>query len=160
MIHSMINFLISNDGLAEQMRDSFEFHIIPMVNPDGVVLGNSRTNLQGKDMTKCFETKECHEVEVLKNYIKTFKEPPRMFVDMNGHDSQQEITLRSPECDEDAEDPSARNVNILLSMCEMFRLIKPSQYVCKPNAHETMHKDFGIKDSFMIKPSAFGYKNN
>jgi murein tripeptide amidase MpaA len=32
----------------------FEIWIIPIVNPDGVVSGNYRNNLQGKDMNRHF----------------------------------------------------------------------------------------------------------
>ena len=61
-----------------------------MINPDGVVVGNSRSNLQGKDMNKCYgkEDKTCHEVQMLKNYIEhNFKErAPKVFLDIHGHD--------------------------------------------------------------------------
>jgi murein tripeptide amidase MpaA len=33
----------------------FEFWIMPIANPDGVVLGNYRCNLQGKDLNRCFQ---------------------------------------------------------------------------------------------------------
>ena len=41
----MINFLISKDFIASKLREAFEFWIIPMANPDGVVMGNYRCNL-------------------------------------------------------------------------------------------------------------------
>ena len=31
--------------------------IIPMINPDGVILGNSRTGASGKDLNRQFKTK-------------------------------------------------------------------------------------------------------
>lgn len=36
------------------LRNHFVFKIIPMVNPDGVVLGNYRTSLSGKDLNREF----------------------------------------------------------------------------------------------------------
>ena len=55
--------------------------MMPIVNPDGVVIGNYRSNLQGKDMNRHFfqedeggETDErqekCTEVELIKLYLK------------------------------------------------------------------------------------------
>lgn len=36
------------------LREHFVFHIIPMVNPDGVLIGNFRTSLYGKDLNRLF----------------------------------------------------------------------------------------------------------
>ena len=44
----LISFLCSEDALAVQMRKRFIFKIIPMVNPDGVILGNYRSDINGK----------------------------------------------------------------------------------------------------------------
>ena len=46
-----------------------------MVNPDGIVIGNYRTNLQGKDMNRHFFADDsdhqlCTEVELIKDYMK------------------------------------------------------------------------------------------
>jgi murein tripeptide amidase MpaA len=38
--------------LAHKLREVFEFWILPIVNPDGVIIGNYRCNLQGKDMNR------------------------------------------------------------------------------------------------------------
>lgn len=36
------------------LRENFVFHIIPMLNPDGVLIGNFRTSLYGKDLNRMF----------------------------------------------------------------------------------------------------------
>lgn len=38
----IIDFLISNHPMVEKLRNEVVFKIIPMINPDGVVLGNYR----------------------------------------------------------------------------------------------------------------------
>ena len=45
----MIDFLLSDDEEADEMRKKFVFRFVPMLNPDGVVLGNSRHSLLGVD---------------------------------------------------------------------------------------------------------------
>ena len=51
-----------------------------MVNPDGIILGNYRTNLQGKDMNRNFygyddpefaRKTRCFEVELIRDYLKS-----------------------------------------------------------------------------------------
>lgn len=37
----LIEFLLSNNQIAEILREAFVFKIIPMVNPDGVFLGKN-----------------------------------------------------------------------------------------------------------------------
>lgn len=76
VIHGFINFLLSQELLANKLRDEYEFWILPMVNPDGVVLGNYRCNLMGKDMNRCFfadeieDSKRLPEVELIRDLFK------------------------------------------------------------------------------------------
>ena len=37
---------------AETLRETFEFRIFPMLNPDGVINGNYRCNLAGNDLNR------------------------------------------------------------------------------------------------------------
>ena len=46
-MQGVIDFLISDEETAKQLRDTFVFKIIPMQNPDGVIVGNYRCNLMG-----------------------------------------------------------------------------------------------------------------
>lgn len=38
----------------EKLRNYFDYYIIPMVNPDGVFLGNHRTGVMGQDINRNF----------------------------------------------------------------------------------------------------------
>jgi len=40
-------FLVSDEEKAEKLRNTFVFKIIPMLNPDGVIVGNYRSSLIG-----------------------------------------------------------------------------------------------------------------
>lgn len=62
--------------LSHKLREYFEFWIIPMANPDGIIAGNYRCNSQGKDMNRCFfadddpEAKmRLTEVELLRTFM-------------------------------------------------------------------------------------------
>lgn len=41
--------------MAQKLRDKFIFKLIPMLNPDGVIHGNYRTNLAGYDLNRVWE---------------------------------------------------------------------------------------------------------
>ena len=50
--HGIISFLISEHPIAQVLRDHIVFMIVPMLNPDGVVLGNYRSSLMGFDLNR------------------------------------------------------------------------------------------------------------
>lgn len=50
--HGMIEFLLSNDPEAHELRNNFVFKIVPMLNPDGVIYGNYRSSLLGVDLNR------------------------------------------------------------------------------------------------------------
>jgi murein tripeptide amidase MpaA len=52
MVEGFINFLCDNSAESESLRNSIVFKVVPMVNPDGVVIGNYRTSLSGKDLNR------------------------------------------------------------------------------------------------------------
>ncbi|KAJ8306552.1 hypothetical protein KUTeg_017097 [Tegillarca granosa] len=48
----IIDFLISNHPIAKTLREHIVFKIVPMLNPDGVYLGNYRCSLMGFDLNR------------------------------------------------------------------------------------------------------------
>ncbi|KAL3868699.1 hypothetical protein ACJMK2_041476 [Sinanodonta woodiana] len=48
----LIDFLISNHPVAKTLREHVVFKIVPMLNPDGVFLGNYRCSLMGFDLNR------------------------------------------------------------------------------------------------------------
>jgi murein tripeptide amidase MpaA len=52
LMDGVIDFLVSDDDKAEYLRNTFVFKIIPMLNPDGVIVGNYRCSLAGVDLNR------------------------------------------------------------------------------------------------------------
>ncbi|XP_077295000.1 cytosolic carboxypeptidase 6-like isoform X2 [Arctopsyche grandis] len=48
----LMDFMISSHGMAQLLRQYITLKIVPMVNPDGVYLGNQRANLLGIDLNR------------------------------------------------------------------------------------------------------------
>ncbi|XP_073993899.1 cytosolic carboxypeptidase 6-like isoform X2 [Rhodnius prolixus] len=48
----LIDFLVSNHSVARALREKVIFKIIPMLNPDGVFLGNYRCSQVGQDLNR------------------------------------------------------------------------------------------------------------
>ena len=47
MMKGVIDYLLGSSVVARILRDNFIFKIVPMLNPDGVILGNTRCHLLG-----------------------------------------------------------------------------------------------------------------
>ena len=48
----IINYLLKNSNESKFLLDSYIFKIIPMMNIDGVTLGNFRCSLAGADLNR------------------------------------------------------------------------------------------------------------
>jgi murein tripeptide amidase MpaA len=57
IIQGFIDFLTSDHEIALSLRQHLVFKIVPVVNPDGVYLGNTRGNLLGMDLNRCWTVK-------------------------------------------------------------------------------------------------------
>ena len=56
VIQGLIDFLVSQHEIAACLREHIMFKIIPMLNPDGVFLGNQRCNVLGQDLNRSWAT--------------------------------------------------------------------------------------------------------
>lgn len=52
MMQGVIDFLVSDEETARWLRETFVFKIVPMQNPDGVIVGNYRCSLEGTDLNR------------------------------------------------------------------------------------------------------------
>jgi murein tripeptide amidase MpaA len=52
MMKGIIDYLVGPSLGARILRDNFVFKIVPMLNPDGVINGNTRCSLAGVDLNR------------------------------------------------------------------------------------------------------------
>jgi murein tripeptide amidase MpaA len=79
------------------------FKVVPMINPDGVVFGNYRTGLAGKDLNRKFKAKSIDlfpEVINLRKYVEKNKKELECkilyFLDFHGHSIKKNVFLYGP----------------------------------------------------------------
>ncbi|XP_051238389.1 cytosolic carboxypeptidase 2 [Dicentrarchus labrax] len=56
MMEGFLDFLLGDSEDAQLLRDTFVFKVVPMLNPDGVVVGNYRCSLAGRDLNRNYKT--------------------------------------------------------------------------------------------------------
>lgn len=61
IMHGVLDFLTGPSACARELRDKFIFKIVPMLNPDGVIVGNTRCSLAGRDLNRQYRvvSREC-----------------------------------------------------------------------------------------------------
>jgi murein tripeptide amidase MpaA len=52
IIQGIIDFLTGPEKAAKILRNTYVFKIVPMLNPDGVIVGNYRCSLSGLDLNR------------------------------------------------------------------------------------------------------------
>ncbi|XP_013406856.1 cytosolic carboxypeptidase 2 isoform X3 [Lingula anatina] len=56
MMKGFLDFLTGTSPDAKLLRDTFIFKVVPMLNPDGVIVGNYRCSLSGRDLNRNYKT--------------------------------------------------------------------------------------------------------
>ncbi|XP_077317073.1 cytosolic carboxypeptidase 2 isoform X3 [Lithobates pipiens] len=56
MMKGFLDFILSDSPDAHLLRDMFIFKVIPMLNPDGVIVGNYRCSLSGRDLNRNYRS--------------------------------------------------------------------------------------------------------
>ena len=54
VVHGLIRFLLKKDKVSEALRKRIIFKVIPMINADGVSIGNTRCSFIGRDVNRLF----------------------------------------------------------------------------------------------------------
>ena len=99
MMRGCIDFLTGPTEEAEALRRAFIFKIVPMLNPDGVINGNYRCNLSGRDLNRRWGTPTrweqpsiWHMREMIEKMNRN-KRPVALFCDMHGHSRKKNVFI-------------------------------------------------------------------
>ncbi|XP_055365774.1 cytosolic carboxypeptidase 4 isoform X2 [Betta splendens] len=94
-----LEFLCSNDPVAQSLREAFIFKIIPMLNPDGVINGMNRCDLNGKDLNRQWCKPDpilsptIYHTKGFLYYLNSIGRTPLIFCDYHGHSRKKNVFL-------------------------------------------------------------------
>jgi hypothetical protein len=167
IIEGMLRYLSSSDPDAVIMRQRLEIRVVPMLNPDGVVMGNSRTSISGSDLNRRYlkPDPQAHvEVWSLKELISAQRDKMFAFIDVHGHSTKKGAFLYGPQfaLHNDQYYLSRVVPKLMSEQTEMFRYFSCKFRVSKPKrraARAVVAKEFGVAYSYTFENSFHCYLN-
>ncbi|KFP25686.1 Cytosolic carboxypeptidase 3, partial [Colius striatus] len=169
IMKGFLDYVLGDSGQAQHLRDSFVFKVVPMLNPDGVIVGNHRCSLTGQDLNRKYSSnmKKCYpSIWYTQNMIRRVKEERDVFLycDIHGHNTKQNVFMYGCERKQQAKALylQPRVFPLLLSKsCPdkfsfpdcCFRVLKN-----KSGTGRVIMWKMGIKNSYTLEASICGSK--
>lgn len=171
IVHGIIKFLLGKDKVANELRKRVIFKIIPMINADGVTIGNSRCSLIGRDINRLFghpnsklTPEPFHLRGLVKELQKNDKHKVLAYLDVHAHSGRKSIFMYGPYFPlHSSKYMKIRTLPKLISeRTEMFRYFS-CKFKCekyKENcARIAIWRDFNITNVYTIETSSMGFLN-
>eukprot|EP00930_Biecheleria_cincta_P040724 TRINITY_DN27896_c0_g1_i1.p1 TRINITY_DN27896_c0_g1~~TRINITY_DN27896_c0_g1_i1.p1 ORF type:complete len:791 (-),score=97.67 TRINITY_DN27896_c0_g1_i1:872-3244(-) len=173
-VQGLLKFLLGPTPAARRLREDYVFHVVPMVNVDGVVHGNSRCTLAGVDPNRVWHDPNpiLHPVIFgMKNHLRCLSQglptsaagmtggPLRgieVFFDLHGHSAKF-------GCFFYGSNPTAHISNAIFpKLCSLISSdlsFEQCHWRCSRSHRKTaryvVHKQFGVKYAYTIECSLF-----
>jgi hypothetical protein len=172
IMQGFIKFITSpTNPEAIELRKRIVFKIIPMTNPDGVIIGNYRTSMSGNDLNRQFITPNtklhptvCAIKALVASIINNAKEPEPLasFIDIHGHSRKKSIFIYGPHFPLHNERYLKMRVlpKLLSERSEMFRFFSCKFRIQKSKlkaARVVLWNEFNIMNCFTLEASFHGY---
>ena len=169
VMEGFLRFVASRHPQCRRLRELFDFKLIPMCNPDGVIIGNSRTNLNGNDLNRCYarpDEASQPEAKLVKQFIQgLLQSQVFMFIDFHGHFCKKGSFLYGPCYPlHDLNYFYTKIIAKLLSERTQIFRYHSSRFVVDKGKNSTarvvMWKELGIVNAFTLETSYFGFIND
>ena len=98
MMKGIIDYLVGPSLGARMLRDNFVIKVIPMLNPDGVILGNTRCSLAGVDLNRIWldpSQKQHPTIYHMKQLLRNIQQERELFLycDLHGHSRKKNMFM-------------------------------------------------------------------
>jgi hypothetical protein len=174
IVHGLIQYLLSDEPEAIEIRNKFVVKVIPMLNPDGVIHGNYRVGLLGVDLNRRWKkpSKFLHpSIYYTKSLIKYFNEKSRQpgiesggvvfCCDLHGHSRNMDLFMYSCVDNEYfMNNMTIRSVPVGVDRIVPVFNMKNCNFACEKDKENTarivLFKELGILASYTLEATFFG----
>ncbi len=169
-VQGILRFLLGKDPVAAALRQECVFLVVPMLNPDGVILGNSRYSMEGLDLNRCWGNPSCYRhpaIYALKELLRKLVDSGNtilVYCDLHGHSKLYNSFIYACHKVANATFTSWTRTRllprILAKKCPLFdyRQCSFKVEIDKVNtARVVIWKEFGVTSSFTLESSIYAY---
>lgn len=167
MMKGILDFLVGDSPSAILLRKMFVIFVVPILNPDGVILGNNRCSLAGVDLNRQWKTPDkanhptVYNLKLFMMLQKKIREIA-MFIDLHGHSRKSNVFMYG--CDDKKK--SKAQVRAFPRLLANHHIA--SKYVCfedcsfhvkkgrESTARVVAAKEMGIACSFTLEATFSG----
>ncbi|MGH0115600.1 UNVERIFIED_CONTAM: hypothetical protein FKN15_037923 [Acipenser sinensis] len=108
VMKGILDFLLGSSADAALLRDSFIFKLVPMLNPNGVIVGNYRCSLTGRDLNRNYKSilrVSFPTVWATRSFIQRLCEERELllYCDLHGHSRKANVFMYGCESDDQSE---------------------------------------------------------
>ncbi|XP_032434707.1 cytosolic carboxypeptidase 1 isoform X1 [Xiphophorus hellerii] len=174
-----LEFLMGTSALAVNLREAYNFKIVPMLNPDGVVNGNHRCSLSGEDLNRQWQNPDpelhptIYHTKGLLQYLAYIQRAPLVFCDYHGHSRKKNVFMYGCSVKETVwqsnisatssdlqEDLGYRTLPKILSQIAPAFSMASSSFVVERSKESTARvvvwREIGVKRSYTMESTLCG----
>ena len=162
MMKGVIDYLTGPTLQAKILRDNFIFKVVPMLNPDGVVIGNNRCGQAGVDLNRFWmePSKKMHPtIFHAKAMVKQFSEENEIVLacDFHGHSRKKNVFMYG--CVGKTRNRERIFPKLLERISDVFSFsdcVFGLQKAKESTARIVLYRELGIVNSFTMEASFCG----
>ncbi|XP_078398375.1 cytosolic carboxypeptidase 2-like [Cetorhinus maximus] len=172
MMKGILDFLISEEPTAKELRQRCIFKIIPMLNPDGVIVGNYRCSLSARDLNRNYQHPKQELFPTVWHTKKMVEELQKdhyilLYGDLHGHSRKPNAFMYG--CSQTASTCPSEILNYLRERIFPWLISQrdPERFdwnSCKFHIHKckestgrvVMYRQLGLNNSFTLEASFSG----
>ncbi|CAI2382279.1 unnamed protein product [Moneuplotes crassus] len=164
VVQGILDFLVGNTTTAIQLRDKYVFKIIPMLNPDGVILGNYRCSLSGQDLNRQWigaTSRMFPEIYNTKLMFKKTLESRRiyLYVDCHGHSRKKNAFMYGCKSN-DPDDKTMKVFPYIMSESNGAFSFDDCNFNIQKDKESTgrvvVNREYNVNNSFTLEASFLG----
>ncbi|XP_071854551.1 uncharacterized protein [Apostichopus japonicus] len=173
MMKGFLDFITSADSVANNLRKAFTFKIVPMLNPDGVIVGNYRCSLSARDLNRNFRHPKKQSFPTIwhtKTMLEEFGQETDViaYCDLHGHSRKHNVFIYG--CDQQGKEMDAATFLCQRLFPWLISKKAPDKFSfggckfqvrrCKESTGRVvMWRQMGITNSFTMEATFCGSKN-
>ncbi|XP_010082759.1 PREDICTED: cytosolic carboxypeptidase 3, partial [Pterocles gutturalis] len=169
IMKGFLDYILGDSDKAQFLRDNFVFIVVPMLNPDGVIVGNHRCSLTGQDLNRKYRSngkKFYPSIWYTRNMIKRVMGERDVFLycDIHGHNRKQNVFMYGCERKKQSKAPDVhpRVFPFLLSKSCPDKFSFPDCHFrvrkSKQGTGRVVMWKMGVNNSYTLEASVCGSK--